>query len=45
MEGAGLAVEYDAAQERGEVAKNGGKRGNQHASVPKQNTRFSGSSK
>jgi len=33
-----LADEYDAAQERGEVAKNGGERGNQYASVPKENT-------
>ena len=33
-----LADEYDAAQERGEVAKNGGNRGNQFASVPQENT-------
>lgn len=33
-----LADEYDAAQERGEVANNGGKRGNQFASVPRENT-------
>lgn len=33
-----LADEYDAAQKRGEVAKNGGNRGNQFASAPKENT-------
>jgi hypothetical protein len=32
-----LADEYDAAQKRGEVAQHGGKRGNQYASVPKEN--------
>jgi hypothetical protein len=30
--------EYDAAQARGEVAKNGGNRGNQFASILDQNT-------
>ena len=33
-----LAEEYDAAQERGEVAGNGGNRGNQFASVENNNT-------
>lgn len=33
-----LADEYDAAQERGEVAANGGNRGNQFASVPQENS-------
>jgi hypothetical protein len=32
-----LADEYDAAQARGEVARHGGTRGNQHAKVPDRN--------
>ena len=32
-----LADEYDAAQERGEVAEHGGKRGNQFAKIPNEN--------
>ena len=33
-----IADEYDAAQERGEIASNGGARGNQYASIPNENT-------
>ncbi|HCQ65481.1 MAG TPA: hypothetical protein DIU07_10125 [Rhodobacteraceae bacterium] len=32
------AEEYEAAQDRGEVARNGGNRGNQHASVQGEDT-------